>query len=77
MIRPWWGAVTRAVTALLLAWIVLVAALAVARPRDERLTEVLRILPDVLRLLHRPTADRTLPGGVRIGLHRAARCGST
>ena len=39
-----------------------------ARPRGGLLREVLRILPDVLRLVHRLAADPTLPRGVRIQL---------
>lgn len=55
-----------AVAALVLAWLVLVAALAVARPGGGLLSEALRILPDVLRLLRRLATDRTLPAGIRL-----------
>jgi uncharacterized membrane protein YkvA (DUF1232 family) len=68
MIGSWWGVVIGAVAALVLAWIVLVAALAVARPRGGLLSEALRILPDVLRLIRRLAADKTLPRGVRVRL---------
>jgi uncharacterized membrane protein YkvA (DUF1232 family) len=68
MVGSWWDVVIGAVAALVLAWIVLVAALAVARPRGGLLTEALRILPDVLRLVRRLADDKTLPRGVRIRL---------
>jgi uncharacterized membrane protein YkvA (DUF1232 family) len=68
VIGSWWGAVAGIIVALLLAWIVLVAALAVARPRGGLLSEAVRILPDVLRLLRRLAADRTLPRGIRVRL---------
>ena len=56
------------VGALLLAWLALVIALAILRPRGGLLREALRILPDVLRLLRRLAADGTLPRGVRVRL---------
>jgi hypothetical protein len=49
------------VGALLLAWLALVIALAILRPRGGLLREALRILPDVLRLVRRLAADGT-PG---------------
>ncbi len=54
--------------ALLLAWVALVAAMLVARPKGALLTEAVRLLPDVLRLLRRLATDRSLPGGVRVRL---------
>jgi uncharacterized membrane protein YkvA (DUF1232 family) len=68
MIGSWWGVVIGALAALVLAWVALVAALAVARPRGGLLSEALRILPDVLRLVRRLAADTALPRGVRIRL---------
>ena len=50
---------------LLLCWLVLMAVLWATRPDDMRLRELLRLLPDVLRLVHRLAGDRTLPRGVR------------
>jgi uncharacterized membrane protein YkvA (DUF1232 family) len=55
-------------TALLLAWLALVAVLVVARPRGGLLREALRILPDVLRLIRRLAADQALPRSVRVRL---------
>jgi len=68
MIGPWWALVAGLIGAVLLAWIALVVVLAVTRPRGGLLTEALRILPDVLRLIHRLAADPSLPRGVRLRL---------
>ena len=64
----WPGLLTGASTALLLAWLALVVALVLARPRGALLREALRLLPDVLRLIRRLAADPDLPRGVRIRL---------
>jgi len=42
--------------------------LIVVRPRGGLLREALRLLPDVLRLIRRLVADKTLPRGIRIRL---------
>ncbi|MFF4620947.1 YkvA family protein [Nonomuraea jabiensis] len=64
----WWDLVIGLVVALLVSWLALVVALAVVRPRGGLLRESLRLLPDMLRLVRRLAADRTLPRGVRIRL---------
>ena len=48
-----------------LAWLLLIAALWRLRPDEIGARETLRLLPDVLRLLRRLAADRSLPRGVR------------
>lgn len=53
---------------LLLLWVVLVLVLWRARPDESGAREALRLLPDVLRLVRRLAADRSLPRGVRIRL---------
>ena len=53
---------------LVLAWLALLAALIIARPRGGLLREALRLLPDLMRLLPRLAGDRSLPRGVRAGL---------
>ena len=69
MTGTWWGdALVSLGIALLAAWAVLLVVLAVARPRGGLMQEALRILPDVLRLIHRLAADRTLPHAVRVRL---------
>jgi uncharacterized membrane protein YkvA (DUF1232 family) len=62
----WPDLVAGAGTALLLAWLALIVALVLARPRGALLREALRLLPDVLRLIRRLAADPDLPRGVRI-----------
>ena len=64
----WWDLLIGIAAALLLAWLALVVVLLVARPRGGLLREALRLLPDVLRLVRRLAADKTLPRGVRIRL---------
>ena len=64
----WWDLVIGVGGALLLAWLALVIALVILRPRGGLLREALRVLPDVLRLVRRLAADKTLPRGVRIRL---------
>jgi uncharacterized membrane protein YkvA (DUF1232 family) len=53
---------------LLLIWLALLAVLWATRPEEMRLRELLRLLPDVLRLLRRLAADGSLPRGVRVRL---------
>ena len=53
---------------LLLAWLVLLIALLVARPSGNVITESLRLMPDLLRLVTRLARDKTLPRGVRLRL---------
>jgi uncharacterized membrane protein YkvA (DUF1232 family) len=53
---------------LLLLWLLLVLLLWRARPDQSGVREALRLLPDVVRLVRRLAADRSLPRGVRIRL---------
>jgi uncharacterized membrane protein YkvA (DUF1232 family) len=53
---------------LLLLWLVLIALLWWRRPDHVTVREALRLLPDVLRLVRRLAADRTLPRSVRVRL---------
>jgi uncharacterized membrane protein YkvA (DUF1232 family) len=64
----WWDLAIGIAAALVVAWLALVIALLVFRPRGGLLREALRILPDALRLIRRLAADNTLPGGVRVRL---------
>ena len=50
---------------LLTTWLLLIAGLIILRTKGVPLAEGLRLLPDVLRLLRRLAADRTLPWTVR------------
>ena len=66
-----WTIVLSVVGGILLLWLLLIGALAwIARGDEEktRLIDALRLVPDVVRLLRRLVADRTVPRGVRIWL---------
>ena len=63
-----WEFVLGVAVGLALTWLALVVVLLIARPRDGMLREALRILPDVLRLIRRLAADKSLPAGVRVRL---------
>ena len=54
--------------ALLITWLLFIAALAIGRPKGSMLTESLRLLPDLLRLLRRIAADKHQAAGVRVRL---------
>jgi uncharacterized membrane protein YkvA (DUF1232 family) len=54
--------------ALLGTWILLIVALWIVRPRDVRLAELVRLVPDVLRLVRNLLVDRSVPRTVRIAL---------
>lgn len=64
----WWDLALGVLGALLLAWLALVLMLVIVRPRGGLLGEALRVLPDVLRLVRRLTADKSLPRGARVRL---------
>jgi uncharacterized membrane protein YkvA (DUF1232 family) len=54
---------------LLLSWLLLVMGLALVMPKRMLLKEALRILPDLLRLLHRLSQDQNLPRALRFRLY--------
>jgi uncharacterized membrane protein YkvA (DUF1232 family) len=54
--------------ALAVFWLVLIGALLLARPTGAVVTEAVRLLPDLLRLLRRLATDTSLPRGVRVRL---------
>ncbi len=56
------------IAGLILAWVTLAVTLVLARPGERVLTEVVRILPDLLRLVERLARDRELPRAVRVRL---------
>ncbi|MCV7068103.1 YkvA family protein [Mycolicibacterium houstonense] len=69
MADTWWGSTLIGLgVALLVSWLILVIALLVMRPRGNLLTEALRLLPDLVRLIRRLASDKTLPRGVRVRL---------
>lgn len=50
------------------AWLLFVALLWVLRPRDARLRELVRVVPDVVRLCRDVLTDREAPASVRIAI---------
>lgn len=60
--------VVAAVIGLLGVWLVLIAVLWVVRPRDVPLGEVVRLIPDVLRLVRDLLRDQSAPRSVRLAL---------
>ncbi|MFF4829984.1 YkvA family protein [Streptomyces sp. NPDC001312] len=64
----WWDILIATVAGLLAAWVALLIALLVIRPKGALLSEAMRLLPDLVRLLRRLAADKTLPKGVRVRL---------
>ena len=62
------GVVVGLVVAVLGAWLLLVVALWLMRPRDVRVVDLVRLVPDVLRLVRNLLTDRTVPGVVRFAL---------
>ena len=53
---------------LVVTWALLVVLLWLLRPRDARLGDVVRIVPDALRLVRNLLRDRTVPLGPRVAL---------
>ncbi|MEU4392516.1 YkvA family protein [Kribbella sp. NPDC023855] len=63
-----WQVLVGVAAGVLLLWVGLMVALWLVRPDQLRIQDALRLLPDLLRLIRRLAADRTLPRGVRIRL---------
>lgn len=67
--NPWLQAALAILAGLVCLWLVLVGLLYRAGRRYDdppRMREILRLLPDIARLLHRLLKDPTLPRGVRL-----------
>ena len=64
----WWQLTIGIAAAILIAWLLLIVALALTRPKGAMLTEALRILPDLMRLLRRLAADPTMSRAIRVRL---------
>jgi uncharacterized membrane protein YkvA (DUF1232 family) len=54
------------VLALVVVWALIVVLLWVVRPRDARLRDLVRVVPDLLRLVRDLIADRSTPMSIRI-----------
>lgn len=66
--RDWWLVPVGAVAALAVVWLLLGIALWVAKPDDVGIQDMLRLLPDVLRLLKQLATDPELPRRIRVAL---------
>lgn len=67
----WWQALLAVAAGLVLAYVVLLGLLwgyGRRHPDTVSMSDALRLLPDVLRLIRRLAADRSLPTGLRIRL---------
>lgn len=67
----WWDAAIAVVGGVVLIYAVLLVLLALyarRHPETVGMRDALRLLPDLLTLLRRLTADRTLPRGIRVRL---------
>lgn len=64
----WLLPVAGAAGSLAVLWLALVSALWFGRPGEATARDVLRMLPDLVRLLHRLARDPELPRGVRLRL---------
>jgi uncharacterized membrane protein YkvA (DUF1232 family) len=63
-----WDILIAVVGGLLLLWVSLVAVLWVAKPDDASVTDALRLLPDVVRLVSRLARAPEVPRRVRVAL---------
>jgi uncharacterized membrane protein YkvA (DUF1232 family) len=63
-----WRPILGIVAGLLVAWLLLVVSLWIVRPRDARLSDLLSLVPDVVRLVRRLIGDRSVPFGARAAL---------
>ena len=62
------GTIVGIVAGLVAVWALLVALLWVLRPRDVALAELVRFVPDLVRLVRSLLADREVEGRVRVAL---------
>jgi len=63
-----WRLIVGVTSSLLAVWALFIAVLWVLRPRDVGLGDVVKIVPDLLRLVRDLIADRSTPLGVRAAL---------
>lgn len=71
MTVAWWQAALGILGGVVLLWGVLIVVVGREHrrhPERQSLGELLRLIPDVLRLLKRLVGDRTVPWGVRVWL---------
>jgi uncharacterized membrane protein YkvA (DUF1232 family) len=64
----WWLIPLSVVGGVLLVWVVVVAALWLVRPDEVGVRDMLRLLPDLVRLLKGLASDPSTPTGARVRL---------
>ena len=68
VLEHWWVIAVGVAAALAAIWLALAVTLWIAKPDDVGLQDMLRLLPDVLRLLKRLATDPQLPRRIRVVL---------
>jgi uncharacterized membrane protein YkvA (DUF1232 family) len=68
VLEHWWTVPVGIAAALVVIWLALAVSLWIVKPDDVGLRDMLRLLPDVLRLLKRLATDPQLPRRIRIVL---------
>ena len=63
-----WRILAGIVLGLLAVWAALVGLLWILKPKDTGLRELIRVVPDILRLVRNLLADSATPLGVRLAL---------
>ncbi|WUJ73617.1 DUF1232 domain-containing protein [Kribbella soli] len=64
----WWSVLIGVAGGVSLLWVALIVALWIGKPDELTVRDVLRLLPDLVRMLRRLAGDKTLSGGVRLRL---------
>lgn len=68
VLDQWWWIPVSIAAALILVWLALAVTLWLLKPDEVGIADLLRLLPDVLRLLKRLAADPQLPRRIRVVL---------
>ncbi|MCX2928893.1 DUF1232 domain-containing protein [Mycobacterium sp. CVI_P3] len=68
MLGQWWMIPASIAAALLVVWLALAVALWLLKPHDVGVVDLVRLLPDVLRLLKRLATDPEMPRRIRVVL---------
>ncbi len=63
-----WSILVGVLSGIMLAWLILAAAIWLAKPDDLTLGDMIRLLPDLLRLFKRMATDGAVPRMVRVEL---------
>lgn len=63
-----WSILIGVLSGIMLAWLILIAAIWLAKPDDLGVGDMIRLLPDLLRLFKRVATDGAVPWMVRVEL---------